>query len=68
MNFCFSPNQLAGCCDGNVVKIFDTDKSLATIYEDDRHRDFVRGLAWQQNKLLTCSWDNTVLHHSLVEL
>ncbi|XP_043463499.1 methylosome protein 50-like [Leptopilina heterotoma] len=62
------PNQLAGCCDGNMVKMFDIDRSLATIYEDDRHQDFVRGLAWYQNKLLTCSWDNNILNHSLVEL
>lgn len=68
MSFCFSPNQLAGCCDGNMVKMFDIDRNLVTIYEDDRHQDFVRGLAWHQNKLLTCSWDNSILNHSLVEL
>lgn len=62
------PNQLAGCCDGNIVKIFDTDKYLTELYEDYRHKDFVRGLAWSADKLLTCSWDNTVIEHSLVDL
>ncbi|XP_012287432.1 methylosome protein 50 [Orussus abietinus] len=57
------PHRLAGCCDDSIVKICDTSKELAIVYKDDRHADFVRGLAWHNKDLITCSWDDTVLRH-----
>jgi WD40 repeat protein len=34
-------------------------------YEDSRHTDFVRGLAWDPNSnfLWSCGWDKQVLKH-----
>lgn len=34
-------------------------------YEDDRHDDFVRGLAWhpRSESLFSCGWDKQVLAH-----
>jgi hypothetical protein len=36
-------------------------------YADDRHEDFVRGLAWHcRNEILySCGWDKQVLAHKL---
>jgi WD40 repeat protein len=36
-------------------------------YEDDRHDDFVRGLAWhpRSENLYSCGWDKQVLEHKL---
>ncbi|XP_046435347.1 methylosome protein 50 [Neodiprion fabricii] len=58
-------DQFAGCCDSTEVKVFDTSNNMEVIYENKNHRDFVRGLAWDQNCLLTASWDNTVLEHAI---
>ncbi|CAG2064215.1 unnamed protein product, partial [Timema podura] len=35
-------------------------------YSDDRHEDFVRGLAWnpKTEQLYSCGWDKKVLVHS----
>ncbi|XP_057342023.1 methylosome protein 50-like [Microplitis mediator] len=57
---------LAGCCDDTVVKVLDPTKHLSLVYQDDRHKDFVRGLAWLQDELLTCSWDDTILKHTVL--
>lgn len=64
----FNPDcstQLAGCCDATEVKVFDTSKTINNIFENNVHTDFVRGLAWHKNELLTCSWDNTIHRHSI---
>jgi hypothetical protein len=36
-------------------------------HEDDRHDDFVRGLAWhpRNESLYSCGWDKQVLAHKL---
>lgn len=35
-------------------------------YENDRHTDFVRGLAWaDSNSLVSCGWDTSVHIHTL---
>ncbi|XP_012263031.2 methylosome protein 50-like [Athalia rosae] len=56
-------HQLAGCCDSTEVKVFDTSNEMNVIYEDKRHQHFVRGLAWDDNSLVTASWDSTVAKH-----
>ncbi|KAK2581316.1 hypothetical protein KPH14_008091 [Odynerus spinipes] len=66
----FNPNperseQIACCCDDVVIKILETNKNYNAIYEDDRHTDFVRGLAWYNDELLSCSWDDMVLKHTI---
>lgn len=35
------------------------------MYQDDHHTDFVRGLTWFNRYLYSCSWDNTVLKHTI---
>jgi len=61
-----NPTQLAACCDSTEVKVFhvNSDK-VKIIFENNTHSDFVRGLAWHKNDLITCSWDNTVKRHSV---
>ncbi|XP_012143668.1 methylosome protein WDR77 isoform X2 [Megachile rotundata] len=67
----FNPNpersdELAGCCDGTMVQVLDTNNKFSSIYKDDlRHKDFVRGLTWFNDELHTCSWDNTVFKHTI---
>lgn len=36
-------------------------------YNDDRHEDFVTGLAWHpiSHQLLSCGWDRQVFAHSI---
>ncbi|XP_058791274.1 methylosome protein WDR77-like [Phymastichus coffea] len=60
-----SSNQLAGCCDSTEIKVFDSSNNYSSIFENTAHKDFVRGLAWHKSDLITCSWDNTVLRHSI---
>ncbi|KAG8039889.1 hypothetical protein G9C98_000618 [Cotesia typhae] len=59
-------NWLAGCCDDTTVKVLDPTQHLSLIYQDLRHKDFVRGLAWRKDELLTCSWDDTILNHEIL--
>jgi len=59
------PHLLAACCDDTEVKVLNVTNQLETIYEDRRHGDFVRGIAWHKENLLSCSWDNTVLEHHI---
>ncbi|XP_001599571.4 methylosome protein 50 [Nasonia vitripennis] len=64
----FNPNhsnQLAGCCDATELKIFDTSINCKTIFQSNPHKDFIRGLAWHKRDLITCSWDNTILRHTV---
>lgn len=57
---------LAGCCDDIQVKVMIVESdSLSNIYIDDRHTDFVRSIAWNNDDLLSCSWDNTILNHPI---
>ncbi|OAD58533.1 Methylosome protein 50 [Eufriesea mexicana] len=57
--------ELAACCDDISVEVFDITNELSLIYKDDRHTDFVRGLTWFDSHLYSCSWDNTVLKHTI---
>lgn len=37
------------------------------IYKDNRHKDFSRGISWQNSDtLISCGWDKQVLSHSIV--
>ncbi|XP_015117051.1 methylosome protein 50 [Diachasma alloeum] len=58
-------NWLAGCCNDTTVKVLDTSQQLSLLLENNSHTDFVRGLAWTKDELLTCSWDSTIQRHSL---
>ncbi|XP_046997141.1 methylosome protein 50-like [Schistocerca americana] len=57
---------LAACAESTEVKVFDFKSDTATeIYSDDRHKDFVRGIAWHQRdtSFYTCGWDKQVFRH-----
>ncbi|GLV43808.1 WD repeat domain 37 [Carabus blaptoides fortunei] len=63
----FSPNGLlAVCADDSKIAVLDTaNDDLNMIYTDNRHEDFVRGLAWKDNILISCGWDKQVLVHNV---
>ncbi|XP_046833945.1 methylosome protein 50-like isoform X1 [Vespa crabro] len=66
----FNPNpersrQIACCCDDIVIKVLDTNEDCTVIYKDNRHTDFVRGLTWYNDQLLSCSWDDKILKHTI---
>jgi len=62
---------LAVCGDSSEVVVFNQGSnthsvpSLARLYTDSRHTDFVRGMAWSGNKLHTCGWDHKFFHHEI---
>jgi len=59
-------NRFAVCGDSTAVRVFDVEDNSRFIqrYEDFRHTDFVRGLAWGAcDTLWTCGWDMQVLRH-----
>nr|ACO14939.1 Methylosome protein 50 [Caligus clemensi] len=60
------PDIAAVAADTYTLRIFNVD-GLKVLYEDERHQDFVRGLAWHPKKrdLWTCGWDRLVISHSL---
>nr|ACO11266.1 Methylosome protein 50 [Caligus rogercresseyi] len=66
----FSPSQpdiVAVSADTFPVRIFDVEEGFKVLYTDERHEDFVRGLAWhpKEGDLWTCGWDRLVLSHPL---
>ncbi|XP_066951299.1 methylosome protein WDR77 isoform X2 [Macrobrachium rosenbergii] len=62
----FRPNLIAVCADDSKVLVVDVQDTLKTKYEDDRHSDFVRGMAWKDtDTLVTCGWDKKVYFHFL---
>ncbi|XP_069686307.1 methylosome protein WDR77-like [Periplaneta americana] len=57
---------LAVCADDSKVKVLHcATNSPNIIYTDDRHEDFVHGLAWhsRNENLYSCGWDKQVLAH-----
>lgn len=62
---CFSNNNiLAVCADHCEVKVYDiVNEDFRSIYVDDRHIDFIRGLAWYEDTLVSCGWDSSVFTH-----
>ncbi|XP_054013340.1 methylosome protein 50-like isoform X1 [Hylaeus anthracinus] len=66
----FNPNperseELAGCCDDTLVQVLDIKNNFSSVYKNEDHTDFVRGLSWYKDKLFSCSWDSTVLKHTI---
>ena len=66
----FNPNperseELACCCDDTIVEVLDINKEFSSVYKNEGHADFVRGLAWYKDELISCSWDNTVVKHAI---
>ncbi|XP_063244764.1 methylosome protein WDR77-like [Bacillus rossius redtenbacheri] len=61
------PNWMAICADESKLEVVDCS-TLEVVYTDDRHEDFVRGLAWnpKTEHLHSCGWDKQVLVHSPV--
>jgi len=66
------PDLFSVCGDDVQIKVFqvsDAFDALTHKYSDDRHNDFVRGMAWSSkddDTLLTCGWDHKVLAHHVV--
>ncbi|XP_049779590.1 methylosome protein 50-like [Schistocerca cancellata] len=63
LRFSSCHDLLAACAESTEVKVFDFKSDTATeIYSDDRHKDFVRGIAWHQRdtSFYTCGWDKQV--------
>ncbi|XP_043261819.1 methylosome protein 50-like [Colletes gigas] len=66
----FNPNperseDLACCCDDNFVHVLDVNNNFSSLYKNEDHTDFVRGLSWYKDQLFSCSWDSTVLRHDV---
>ncbi|KAK3867426.1 hypothetical protein Pcinc_027121 [Petrolisthes cinctipes] len=61
------PSQVAVCGNDSKVIVLDiVNKEIKKRYEDNRHTDFVRGLAWtDSNSLVSCGWDSSVHIHGL---
>lgn len=59
--------QFAVCGNDSRVVVADAvEGSLRLRYDDDRHKDFVRGLAWQDaDTLVSSGWDTAVVVHKL---
>lgn len=52
---------LAVCADDTTIKVFDTaNDDLKLLHVDETHNDFVRGLVWVNNTLVSCGWDQQV--------
>ncbi|XP_047470902.1 methylosome protein 50-like isoform X1 [Penaeus chinensis] len=61
------PSQVAICGNDCKLVVADVDsESIKARYEDERHNDFIRGLAWKDgNTLFTCGWDKAVHEHTI---
>lgn len=70
MAFSNSCPWLATCADDTYVCVSDVGNEEPTvIYKDDRHSDFVRGLAWNsKNDLISCAWDKKVFKHIISKM
>lgn len=61
-----SEGLLAVCADDTTLKVFDTaNEDLKLLYVDDKHNDFIRGLAWHNSTLISCGYDTQVCIHNL---
>ena len=69
----FSPNdknKFSACadeCGVRVLEVGDGGAKITMTYEDHRHTDFVRGLAWnpKDGNLWSCGWDKKVIEHKI---
>jgi WD40 repeat protein len=58
--------RLAVTADDAVVKVVEVRGSgVVEVYQDRRHSDYVRGLAWAGDTLWSAGWDTAVLTHTL---
>lgn len=65
LSFDDQSTRLAVCGDLNKVFVFKCeDEILNSAYCNDKHSDFVRGLAWHKESLYTCGFDQQVIKHS----
>jgi len=57
---------LAVTADDSVVKAVEIrDRAVVEVYQDRRHTDYVRGLAWSGDTLWSAGWDTKVFSHTL---
>lgn len=61
------PRHVALCGNDSKTIVVDVENETIRVrYEDDRHLDFVRGLAWKDSgTLVTCGWDKSVFVHQI---
>jgi WD40 repeat protein len=58
--------QLAVTADDSVVKVVEVrDTAVVEVYQDRRHKDYVRGLAWSGDNLWSAGWDTQVFSHTI---
>jgi len=60
--------RLAVTADDALLKVVEVRSSggVVEVYKDERHTDFVRGLAWKGDTLWSAGWDGKVLTHGWV--
>uniref|UniRef100_A0A1B6DLS7 Uncharacterized protein n=2 Tax=Clastoptera arizonana TaxID=38151 RepID=A0A1B6DLS7_9HEMI len=61
-------NSLAAVAESHEVKVVQhSSDKLNIVYNDERHNDFVRGLAWHPKMkcLFSCGWDKQVIKHNV---
>ncbi|XP_014479983.1 PREDICTED: methylosome protein 50-like [Dinoponera quadriceps] len=58
-------NQLACCFDSTFVRVLDISKEMRVVMEDNKHTDYVRGLAWCEGDLFSCAWDDNVIKRTI---
>lgn len=65
-----SDGILAACGDTHEIKVLEyKNNAFHTIYSDERHSYFVRGLSWhphRKSEMYSCGWDEQILYHSIV--
>jgi len=65
----FRNSYVATASDDMTVKVYDMKLDFDVVYTDNRHSDFVKGLAFckKDNSLWTSGWDGTILSHAPAE-
>jgi len=60
--------RLAVTADDNLLKVVEVRSGggVVEVYKDERHTDFVRGLAWKEDTLWSAGWDGKVFSHGWV--
>lgn len=47
------------------MKVLDILEEMHVIMEDNKHTDYVRGLAWHKDDLFSCAWDDNVFKRTI---
>lgn len=58
--------RLAVTADDTLLKVVEVRSGVVEVYKDDRHTDYVRGLAWKEDTLWSAGWDGKVFTHGWV--